>query len=294
MLRASRRAARPRVRRAARPPARTAGVLVEVRGAAHEQGATVRAAEHAREHTRAGRDLLDDLAALADAEHPPPVPSASHRQPSASSPQPSGATTSCGIASPSTDVLGSGPNSAQVRRLVRLPSPPRSNAVTRLPKVSSTSSTPSGVITLPLGNQRSSATSVTVPSGSTRSNTRRGDVGPAHQVEAEVADVGTALGVHHHVVRVAGDVARTGQRARRARRRPRDAGSSRRAWTRRAAARRAASRGPTAAAGRMPPASRRSRPRASTAPRRCRSRRPRADRRASAGTRGRSVRTAPW
>jgi hypothetical protein len=63
---------------------------------------------------------------------------------------------------------GSGPNSAHTRRFVSRPSSVRSKALIRLPKVSTTSSTPSGVIALPLGNQRSSATSVTVPSGSTR------------------------------------------------------------------------------------------------------------------------------
>ncbi len=63
---------------------------------------------------------------------------------------------------------GAGPKDAQVRRWTRSPDGVRSKAVTRLPKVSFTSSTCAVVITLPLGNQRSEATSVTLPSGSTR------------------------------------------------------------------------------------------------------------------------------
>ena len=43
-----------------------------------------------------------------------------------------------------------------------------SNAVIRFPKVSSTRSAPSAVTTLPFGNHRSPATTVAVPSGSTR------------------------------------------------------------------------------------------------------------------------------
>jgi alcohol dehydrogenase-like protein len=45
-------------------------VLGEGRCGAGEQGAPVRAAEHARETTQAGGDLVDDLPTLADAQQP--------------------------------------------------------------------------------------------------------------------------------------------------------------------------------------------------------------------------------
>jgi len=59
------------------------------------------------------------------------------------------------------------------------------------------------VITVPFGNSRPSAARVTVPSGSTRESRGAGCLA-AVPVEAEVADVGAAAGVHHHVVAGAG------------------------------------------------------------------------------------------
>ena len=59
---------------------------------------------------------------------------------------------------------------------------------------------PSGVITLPLGKRRSSAATSAVPSG--RDVYQHGGPGrlAGHQVEAEVAHVGVAVAVDHHVV----------------------------------------------------------------------------------------------
>jgi len=58
---------------------------------------------------------------------------------------------------------------ARVRRFDSPPSGARSKAVYRFPSVSPTSRVPpSAVTTMPLGKSRSSATTVTVPSGSTR------------------------------------------------------------------------------------------------------------------------------
>jgi hypothetical protein len=66
--------------------------------------------------------------------------------------------TRLGNVSVSPHAVGSSPNVAQLLRLVRLPSGSMSKALTRLPNVSSTISTPSSVMTLPLANHRSSAT----------------------------------------------------------------------------------------------------------------------------------------
>jgi hypothetical protein len=63
------------------------------------------------------------------------------------------------------------PRLAQFRRFERPPSCAMSKAVMRLAKVSPTISVlPSGVITAPFGNIRSSAASTTVPSGSARAS----------------------------------------------------------------------------------------------------------------------------
>ena len=79
-----------------------------------------------------------------------------------------------------------------------------SKALTRLPNVSSTSRTPSAATTLPFGNQRSSATAVAAPSGSTRYSlvaaTGSPDVRskpkfPTHAVDDHVVELsGDALG----------------------------------------------------------------------------------------------------
>ena len=77
---------------------------------------------------------------------------------------------------------------------------------------------PSGVMTVPLGNDRSSAAAVTVPSRSTMASVAGAVIGTESpvlsarvQVEPEVADVGAALGVDHHVVAVErGEVAQLG------------------------------------------------------------------------------------
>src|ERR1700749_3627420 len=139
--------------------------------------------------------------------------SAIHRAPSESRQQPAPATLSSPNSLSMARSDGSGANSAQTRRLVRRPSSVRSKAVLRLPNVSLTISTLSGVITVPLGNHRSSGTSVTVPSvaplGPGAAGVARGQPGgrkggAAHQVEPEVADVGPARGVDGHVVGVTG------------------------------------------------------------------------------------------
>ena len=76
------------------------------------------------------------------------------------------------------------------------------NAVKCVPKVSATISVPSSVMTIPLGNQRSAATTVALPSGHPHERRRRW-VASAHEVEAEVAGVGEPLAVDDHVVEVA-------------------------------------------------------------------------------------------
>ena len=86
----------------------------------------------------------------------------------------------------------------------RSPSDPSAaivNAVRRPANVSPTISV-SPSITVPLGNQRSSASTWTEPSGSTRTQARARRIGERHQVEAEVADVGAAELVHRELVEV--------------------------------------------------------------------------------------------
>src|SRR6185312_14537516 len=83
-----------------------------------------------------------------------PTGSATQIAPSSSRQMPSGKTPS---------------NCANTRRLARPPSASMSNAVSRCAYVSPMMSVrPSGVITVPFGNSRSSAATVTAPSGSTR------------------------------------------------------------------------------------------------------------------------------
>ena len=79
------------------------------------------------------------------------------------------------------------------------------NALTRPPNVSATISV-SPSIAMPFGNQRPSAATCTLPSGSTRTRVVLVRVGAVHQVEAEVAGVGAALGVDEHVVQRAAAV----------------------------------------------------------------------------------------
>ena len=300
------------VRRAGRRPrtasnrasrAARAGVLVEVRRGADEQRAAVRAAEHAGEHARArGRSPRRSRRPRARAG-----PGRARRRRSTARPRRPDRSRparrrAAGAPRPAIAVAAAAaPNDAHTRRSVSDPSAAMSNAVTRLPNVSSTSSTPSSVITLPFGNHRSSATRVTLPSGSTRSRCAAVERRAGHQVEAEVADVGAALRVDDHVVRVPGR-----------RVAPRSAcvtsvpsGSRRssggRASTRSAAGRPAASRARTAAAAPRPRRAGPRRPRARTAPRAgVEVGDPDPVRRASAGTRGSSSRPArptvlePW
>ena len=61
---------------------------------------------------------------------------------------------------------GVGSTWAQTRRSVSVPSGWIVKAVKRAPKVSATISVPSSVMTVPLGNQRSSAATLALPSGS--------------------------------------------------------------------------------------------------------------------------------
>ncbi len=65
---------------------------------------------------------------------------------------------------------GEGWTWAQTRRSVSVPSAWIAKAVKRAAKVSATISVPSSVMTMPLGNQRSSATTLALPSGSTRTS----------------------------------------------------------------------------------------------------------------------------
>ena len=73
-----------------------------------------------------------------------------------------------------------------------------SKALIRLPQVSSTMSVPSSVITLPLGNHMSSATSATVPSGSTRSSTVGATSAPAMMSNPKFPTYALPSLVHHH------------------------------------------------------------------------------------------------
>ena len=171
-----------------------------------------------------------------------------------------------------------------------------SNALMRLAMLSPTSRVePSAVMTEPFGNASPSAATRAAPVGldqDQRSVSLR-LLARVH-VEPEVADVGAAVRVDHHVVaqagRERGEIGVHDERA--VGLEPQHACD--RASRRRAAARRAASRAPTAAAA--PRRSSRRCRRRSSRPRACRAgRRTTADRRASAalpGTRGR--RGSPW
>ena len=98
----------------------------------------------------------------------PPSALAAQMCSSASSAQPSGAkVTAPSIVSVSAG-SGVGSTWAQTRRSVSAPSGAIVNAVKRAPKVSATISVPSSVMTVPLGNQRSSAAMLALPSGSIR------------------------------------------------------------------------------------------------------------------------------
>ena len=73
---------------------------------------------------------------------------------------------------------GRAPRSAQTRRLCSVPSLSMSNAVSCRRNVSARIIVrPSGVMTVPLGNLRPSAATLTVPSGSTRASLARGGPG---------------------------------------------------------------------------------------------------------------------
>ena len=65
---------------------------------------------------------------------------------------------------------GAGWTCAHTRRSVSVPSAWIANAVKRAANVSATMSVPSSVMTMPLGNQRSSAATLALPSGSTRTS----------------------------------------------------------------------------------------------------------------------------
>ena len=104
------------------------------------------------------------------------------------------------------DAVGTdGASAAKTRQFASAPSAPTSKAPSRRAKVSATMSVrPSGVITDAVREEGSSA--ATSPRGR---RDRRGRcrccarrVGQS-LIEAEVADVGAAVGVHHHVVAVA-------------------------------------------------------------------------------------------
>jgi DNA-binding transcriptional LysR family regulator len=137
--------------------------------------------------------------------------------PSASSVQPSGANVTAPSIVSMSARSGVGWTCAQIRRSVSAPSSAIVNAVKRAPNVSATISVPSSVMTVPLGNHRSSAAMLALPSGSIRHDRGRLRLAAAHEVEAEVAGVGAALAVDDHVVEVAGgelgDVGVLGDRA---------------------------------------------------------------------------------
>ena len=115
------------------------------------------------------------------------------------------------------------------------------------------------------------------------------EVGPAHEVEPELADEGPAVGVDHHVVEMPVDMARqvrvtdqgaVGLAARR----------GRRAWRRSGGGRREASRAPKAAREPRPRSGYHCRPRPPSTPGRCRNRRTRSAGHASAALPDRTCR----
>ena len=231
----------------------------------------------------------EHLAALAD----PQRPVAAARRRSRPRPRRPGTSRpgrrSAGRAPRSTSVVsGQRAELAQSRRGDSPPPASMSKALIRCPNVSATIRVVAADHRAVREVQRLGGHARSVPSGSTRTSGAGRHRRPAHQVEAEVADPGPPVGVHHHVVEQPGGVpGQVGVHHELPSGSRRSTGG--RASTRPAAGRPAASPARTAGPAPGPPPAGRRRARRWRRPGRCRSRRPTAGRRASAGPPGTST-----